>query len=63
VKSVDFDAAVKKLTARVDFTAGTRFSVLGHEGMHPASDTVAKDYRSSRASSRFRADGLQNIHQ
>lgn len=45
VKSVEFDAAAKRLTVLIDFTAGTRFPVPGHEGMHPVHDTVAKDYR------------------
>jgi transposase len=45
VKSVEFDAAAKRLTVLIDFTAGTRFAVPGHEGVHPVHDTVAKDYR------------------
>jgi transposase len=45
VKSVEFDAAAKRLTVLIDFTAGTRFAVPGHEGVHPVHDTIAKDYR------------------
>ena len=45
VKSVDFDAAAKRLTVLIDFAPGTRFGVAGHAGLHPVHDTVAKDYR------------------
>src|SRR5512147_648183 len=45
VAGVDFDAASRKLTIRVDFAAGTRFSVPGVEGEHPVHDTVPKRYR------------------
>jgi len=45
VKSVDFDAAAKRLTVLIDFAPGTRFGVAGHVGVHPVHDTVAKDYR------------------
>lgn len=45
VKSVDFDAAAKRLTVLIDFAAGTRFGVSGQTGLHPVHDTVAKDYR------------------
>jgi transposase len=45
VKSVDFDAAAKRLTVLIDFSPGTRFAVPGHDGLHPVHDTVAKDYR------------------
>jgi len=45
VKSVDFDAAAKRLTVLIDFVPGTRFGVPGHAGLHPVYDTVAKDYR------------------
>lgn len=35
----------RKLTIRVDFEVGTRFSVLGQAGKHPVHDTVTKTYR------------------
>jgi transposase len=45
VRSVDFDEAAKRLTVQIDFEAGTRFAVDGHEGEHPVHDTVTKTYR------------------
>jgi transposase len=45
VAGVDFDAAGRKLTIRVDFAPGTRFSVPGVEGEHPVHDTLPKRYR------------------
>jgi transposase len=45
VKAVDFDAAAKALTVRVDFEPGSRFAVPGSEGAHPVHDTVPKTYR------------------
>jgi len=45
VAGVDFDAAGRKLTIRVDFAAGTRFSVPGVDGEHPVHDTLPKRYR------------------
>jgi transposase len=45
VRSVDFDELAKVLTVLVDFEAGTRFAVSGHEGVHPVHDTVTKTYR------------------
>jgi transposase len=46
VGSVDFDeAATKVLTVLIDFEPGSRFAISGHEGMHPAHDTVVKTYR------------------
>ena len=45
VKSVEFDAAAKRLTVSIDFTPGTRFGILGQPGVHPVHDTVAKNYR------------------
>jgi transposase len=45
VKSVEFDAAAKRLTVLIDFAPGTRFGVPGDTGVHPVHDTVAKDYR------------------
>jgi transposase len=45
VKSVEFDAAAKRLTVLIDFAPGTRFGVPGDTGPHPVHDTVAKDYR------------------
>jgi transposase len=45
VKSVEFDAAAKRLTVLIDFAPGSRFAVPGHDGVHPVHDTGAKDYR------------------
>jgi transposase len=45
VKGLDFDAARKALTIKVDFATGTRFSVPGAEGAHPVHDTKTKRLR------------------
>lgn len=45
IGAVEFDEATKVLTVPVDFKPGTRFSVSGHEGLHPVHDTVVKTYR------------------
>lgn len=45
INGVEFDAAQKTLSIAVDFVAGSRFSVPGVEGAHPAHDTVTKRYR------------------
>jgi hypothetical protein len=45
VASLEFDESAKTLTVRIDFKAGTRFGVAGHEGTHPVHDTVTKTYR------------------
>ncbi len=45
VAGVDFDAAGRTLTIRVDFTPGSRFAVPPVQGAHPVHDTVAKQYR------------------
>ena len=45
VSAVDFDETSKVLSIRVDFKAGSRFGVVGHEGLHPVHDTVTKIYR------------------
>ena len=45
VASVDFDESAKTLTVLMDFKAGSRFEVSGHEGVHPVHDTVTKNYR------------------
>jgi transposase len=45
VGAVEFDEVTKVLTVPVDFTPGTRFTVSGHEGLHPVHDTVVKTYR------------------
>ena len=45
VASVDFDEASKVLTVLIDFKSGSRFAVSGHQGEHPAHDTVTKTYR------------------
>ena len=45
VGSVEFDEASKVLTISIDFLPGSRFSVSGHEGVHPVHDTVTKTYR------------------
>ncbi|WP_197420751.1 transposase, partial [Burkholderia sp. MSMB1552] len=45
VSGVDFDAAAKRLTIQIDFTAGTRFPYPEVAGAHPVHDTVVKRYR------------------
>ena len=45
VASVKFDEAAKTLTVLIDFKAGSRFAVSGHEGLHGVHDTVTKTYR------------------
>ncbi len=45
VAGVEFDGQARKLTIRVDFTSGSRFSVRGVQGAHPVYDTVSKRYR------------------
>jgi len=45
VAGVDFDEAAKTLTVQIDFQAGSRFAVSGHDGLHPVHDTVSKTYR------------------
>jgi transposase len=45
VASVDFDEAAKVLSVLIDFKAGSRFAICGHEGVHPVHDTVTKSYR------------------
>ncbi len=45
VQGVDFDAARKTLTIKVDFVAGTRFPAAGVEGVHPVHDTQTKRLR------------------
>lgn len=45
VASLEFDETAKTLTVLIDFKAGSRFCVAGHEGAHPAHDTVSKTYR------------------
>lgn len=45
VAGVDFDAQSRMLTIQVDFVAGSRFSVTGVEGEHPAHDTLTKRLR------------------
>lgn len=45
INGVEFDVAKKTLAIAVDFIAGSRFSVPGVEGAHPAHDTVTKRYR------------------
>lgn len=45
VGSLEFDEAAKTLTVLIDFKTGSRFSVAGHEGVHPVHDTVSKTYR------------------
>lgn len=45
VAGTDFDAAAKTLTIRVDFPAGSRFSIADAEGQHPVHDTLKKRYR------------------
>lgn len=45
VGGVDFDAAAKQLTVRIDFTAGSRFPHPKVAGLHPVHDTTVKRYR------------------
>jgi transposase len=45
VTGTDFNAQARTLTIRVDFAAGTRFSIPGVTGEHPVHDTVSKRYR------------------
>jgi transposase len=45
VATVEFDEAAKVLTVLVDFKPGSRFAIIGHEGVHPVYDTVTKTYR------------------
>ncbi len=45
VQGVDFDAARKTLTIKVDFVAGTRFPTAGVDGVHPVHDTQTKRLR------------------
>ena len=45
VASIEFDEMAKTLTVLIDFKAGSRFCVVGHEGAHPVHDTVSKTYR------------------
>jgi len=44
VSGVDFDAATKRLTIQIDFTAGSRFPHPEVAGAHPVHDTVVKRY-------------------
>ena len=45
VQGVDFDAARKMLTIKIDFAAGTRFPSPGAKGEHPVHDTQTKRLR------------------
>lgn len=45
VQSVEFSEEAKVLTVLIDFKAGSRFCVSGHEGTHSVHDTVVKTYR------------------
>lgn len=45
VRAVDFDAAAKKLTLRVDFREGSHFPHPAVEGLHPVYDTEKKTLR------------------
>ncbi|KVB42375.1 hypothetical protein WI58_28495 [Burkholderia cepacia] len=45
VSGISFDAAAKRLTIQIDFTAGTRFPYPEVVGAHPVHDTVVKRYR------------------
>ncbi len=45
INGVEFDVAKKTLSIAIDFIAGSRFTVPGVEGAHPAHDTVTKRYR------------------
>lgn len=45
VQGVDFDAASKTLSIRIDFAAGSRFAHPEAAGPHPVHDTQVKHYR------------------
>jgi len=45
VQDVNFDAAGKCLTIKIDFIRGSRFPFPGADGTHPTHDTVVKRYR------------------
>lgn len=45
VAGIQFEAAQRLLKIRVDFTVGSRFSIVGVTGEHPVHDTVNKQYR------------------
>jgi hypothetical protein len=45
VASVEFNETARTLTVLIDFKAGSRFAVSGHEGSHGVHDTVTKTYR------------------
>jgi transposase len=45
VQGVDFDAAKKVLTIKVDFATGTKFPAPGVPGQHPVHDTQVKRLR------------------
>ncbi|MEJ5211994.1 MAG: ISL3 family transposase [Burkholderiales bacterium] len=45
VQGVDFDAAKRTLTIRIDFAAGSRFAHPAAAGLHPVHDTQVKRYR------------------
>ena len=45
IAGMNFEPDHKKLRIRVDFEVGSRFSVAGQAGEHPAHDTVTKTYR------------------
>jgi transposase len=45
VASVDFDESAKTSTVLIDFKAGSRFEVSGHEDAHPVRETATKTHR------------------
>jgi transposase len=45
VQAIDFDAAQRRLTVRVDFVPGTRFAHPKASGQHPVHDTQIKRLR------------------
>ena len=45
VEAVQFDAAARTLTIRVDFERGSRFTVADADGEHPVHDTLVKRLR------------------
>lgn len=45
VASVNLDEAAKARTVLIDFKPGSGFAVSGHQGYHPAHDSVAKSFR------------------
>ena len=45
IAGMNFEPSQRKLSIRVDFEVGSRFTVPGQAGEHPVHDTVTKSYR------------------